>query len=98
MWGVSPLGKFQVILQLSWGKDVTQRVPGVDEDETFDLHTLKQSVGQEKTLSSFRRQEPHGPTGRGWSLSRLPGKCDGTLVTTLHGAHKGRKPYLQHHL
>lgn len=49
--GASPLGKFQVVPQLSWGVDVTQRVLGVDEDEAFDLHTLKPSVGQE-TLSS----------------------------------------------
>lgn len=44
VWGTSPLGKYQVLLQLFRGVDVTQRVLGVDEDEAFDLHTLKPSV------------------------------------------------------
>lgn len=45
MWGASPLGKLQVLLQLFWGVDVTQRILGVDEDEAFDLHTLKPPEG-----------------------------------------------------
>lgn len=79
--GASPLGKFQVVPQLSRGVDVTQGVLGVDEDEAFDLHTLKPPVGQE-TLSSSRRSEPRGPAGWSWLLSGLPGKCNGNVFRT----------------
>lgn len=95
MWAASPLGKFQVLLKLFWGVDVTQRILGVDEDEAFDLHSLKPPMGRE-TLSSSQSREPHGPRGWGWSLGRLPGKCDGTVFTPQHEVNNGTELYLQH--
>lgn len=89
MWGTSPLGKLQVLPQLSRGVDVTQRVLGVDEDEAFDLHTLKPPGGR------IPSAPPEGQSHRD-PRGRPPGKCDGTVFTTQQEANEGRELHLQH--